>query len=120
MAIMALVPWPTSRCRKSQCQSEKLGFLWKSRGTWIEEGCETRWLWFKRSKSGRGSFRGINLPRPAVERILAKSFSAKPGVEDRTKQRLLTMETCFWMLSTPIFVSHLVYNLCHTGKSVDD
>lgn len=60
------------------------------------------------------------LPRPAVERTLAKSFSAKPGVEDRTKQRLLTMETCFWMLSTPIFVSHLVYNLCHTGKSVDD
>ena len=47
MAIMALVPWPTSRCKKSQCQSEKLGFLWKSRGTWIEEGCETRWLWFK-------------------------------------------------------------------------
>ena len=42
------------------------------------------------SRSGRGNLRGG--ANSGESRTLAKSFSAKPSVEDRTIQRLLTIE----------------------------
>lgn len=78
---MALVPWPTSKCKRGKCQSEKLGFAWKSWETRIRGRTGTRRWWFKEETWEFA--RCQLLPMPVTSAI--ESFSAKPSAEDRTR-----------------------------------